>query len=592
MIETTILKKIWSMLLADECQSAIMLMVLILIGMILEAMGIGLIVPALALITQNDLADKYPALMSWSNSMGNPSHGQLVIAGMLILVSVYAFKAMFLAFLAWKQGQFTYNLQANLSRRLLRGYLHQPYIFHLGRNSAQLIRNTIGQVSGITNVTQQILMLITETMILTGVFILLVYVEPLGAFLSLVIFGLAGWIFNRMSKERLLRWGETRQHHEGFRIQHAQQGFGGVKDVKLLGRESEFIEQYQTHNKGSAQIGARQFTLQALPRLWFELLAVVCLAVLVITMINQEKHLEALLPTIGLFAAAAFRLMPSVGRIHGSIQNIRYLIPVVDNIYSELNLLNETTIDKCDKPLPLENEINIEQVSFQYPSTELQSLDKVNLSIPKGSLVGLVGGSGAGKSTLIDIVLGLFSPSSGSIKVDGIDIQNNIRGWQDQIGYVPQSIYLTDDTLRQNIAFGIPANQVDENAIWKAIHAAQLEQFINELPQGLDTVVGECGIRLSGGQRQRIGIARALYHNPPVLVLDEATSSLDISTERGVMDAVNALHGTKTVIIVAHRLSTVEHCDYLYRLEKGVIVDEGETSKVLNRLTAKEANKN
>ena len=298
-------------------------------------------------------------------------------------------------------------------------------------------------------------------------------------------------------------------------------------------------------------------------------------------MIWRGKPLEALLPTLGLFTAAAFRLMPSVNRVLAGFQSLRFTLPVVDTLHSEFRLFNATIAPKHGQPLPFKHALTLHQVSFQYPSTEAQALRGVSLTIPLGASVGFIGGSGAGKSTLVDIILGLLTPVSGTVKVDGIDIQTNLRGWQDQIGYVPQSIYLTDDTLRRNVAFGLPADQIDEAAVWRAIQAAQLEQFVNDLPQGLDTPVGEHGIRLSGGQRQRIGIARALYHDPRIMVLDEATSSLDTATEREVMEAVRALQGNKTLLIVAHRLSTTEHCGRLFRLEQGRLVEEGETSVVL-----------
>lgn len=558
-----------------------MLLGLMLIGMLLETLGIGLVIPALALMTQGDLTVKYPALEPWLNSLGNPSHEQLIIYGMLVLVGAYAIKTLFLAFLAWRQARFVYGLQAILSQRLFTGYLHQPYAFHLQRNSAQLIRNAIGQVGEITNTIQQGLMLITEILVLIGISALLLAIEPLGALLVVSTLGLAGWGFNRLTRGHILRWGEARQYHEGLRIQHLQQGLGGAKDVKLLGRESDFLAQYQRHSIGSARVGQRQTALQALPRLWLEFLAVTGLAALVLVIIVQGKPMEALLPTLGLFAAAAFRLMPSVNRILGAVQSVRFSLPVIDTLHSELCLLGKASPPLRGQPLPFKKELVLDQVRFNYPSAETHALRGVSLTIQRGVSIGFIGGSGAGKSTLVDIILGLLTPVSGSIKIDGVDIQTNLRGWQDQIGYVPQSIYLTDDTLRRNVAFGLPNDQIDETAVWRAIRSAQLEQFVNDLPLGLDTIVGERGIRLSGGQRQRIGIARALYHDPLVLVLDEATSSLDTTTERGVMEAVRALQGEKTMLIVAHRLSTVEHCDRLFRLEQGEVVEEGDTAVVL-----------
>lgn len=576
-------KKLWSLLTAEQRRAAAVLLAFMFVGMVLETLGIGLVLPALALMTQDDLASKYPSILPWLEDLGNPNREKLVAIGMMVLVGVYAVKGLFLAFLSWRQAVFVYGLQANLSLRLFSGYLSRPYTFHLQVNSAQLIRNTINQVADITHVIQQGLMLVTEIMVLLGVSALLLAAEPLGAVLVVCTLCAAGWGFNRATRKRILRWGEARVLHEGLRIQHLQQGLGGVKDVKLLGREADFLAQYDFHNKGSARAGQYQHSLQALPRLWLELLAVLGLAALVLAMMGQGKPLQTVLPTLGVFAAAAFRLMPSVSRVLAAIQNTRYYLPVIDTLGSELQTLGQFESEISGRVLPFRSSLKLERVSYQYPSADAPVLRDISISIPRGDAVGFIGGSGAGKSTLVDVILGLLTPSEGAVTVDGVDIQTCLRGWQDQIGYVPQAIFLTDDTLRRNIAFGLPDVDIDEEAVWRALRAAQLESFVLELPQGLETVVGERGIRLSGGQRQRIGIARALYHNPSVLVLDEATSSLDAATERGVMDAVSAMHGDKTIIIVAHRLSTVERCDHLFRLEGGRVVEEGNAAVVLGK---------
>jgi len=577
-------QKLWYLLTSEQRWAAMVLLGIMFIGMMLETIGIGLVIPVLTLMTQGDLAIKYPALAPWLDRIGNPSQEQLVVGGVLTMVGAYTIKAIFLAFLAWMQTRFAYGFQIELSQKLFAGYLRQPYTFHLQRNSAQLIRNTINQVNSITGVALQGLILLTEILVLLGISGMLLAVETRGALLVVGVLVSAGWGFNRFTRKHLLRWGEAYQLHEGLRIQHLQQGLGGVKDVKLLGREEEFLAQYEFHNTGSARVSRFQATVQALPRLWLELLAVTGLAVLVLVMVGQGKPLSSLLPTLGLFAAAAFRLMPSVNRILGAAQSVRYNLPVIDTLYGEIRLLAASPLPRQYQPLLLKKALTINHVSFNYPTAKVQALHGVSLSISQGMSVGFIGGSGAGKSTLVDTMLGLLAPDSGTVEVDGVDIQTNLRGWQDQIGYVPQFIYLTDDTLRRNVAFGLPSGQIDEAAVWRAVRAAQLEQFVNELPQGLDTLVGERGVRLSGGQRQRIGIARALYHDPSVLVLDEATSSLDAQTERGIMDAVRALRGDKTVLIVAHRLSTVEQCDRIFRLERGQVVEEGEAAKVLGQL--------
>jgi len=573
-------QKFWRLLTREQRHVALALLFLMLIGMVLETFGIALVMPTLDLMTSDDLAATYPALAPWLAILGHPTQRQLVVAGMLAFVGIIGVKVLVLGFLAWRQARFSFGLQAHLSERLFTGYLRQPWTFHLQRNSAQLIRNATREVSLCTDATLSLISLVTECLVVVGVSALLLIIEPVGAAVVVTTLGLAAWAFQRFTRAKLMRWGQARQQHEGLRIQHLQQGLGGAKDVKLLGREADFLAQYRIHNQGAARVFERVNTVQQFPRLWLELLAVIGLASLVTIMIGQGKPLDALLPTLGVFAVAAFRLMPSMSRIMGAAQSMRYSMAAIDTMYEELILLQGPGISRGERLLPFDSELRLEQVGFRYPGAPAAALEAISLKIPKGCSVGIVGGSGAGKSTLADVVLGLLTPASGRVLVDGADIQTNLRGWQDQIGYVPQTVFLTDDTLRRNVAFGLPDDQIDDVAVQRAVSAAQLDEFTGDLPEGLDTMVGERGVKLSGGQRQRVGIARALYHDPGVLVLDEATSSLDTVTEKGVMAAVNALHGVKTILIIAHRLSTIEHCDRLFRLERGRVVGEGNFATV------------
>ncbi len=578
-------QKLWRLLSAQQRRSAGVLLGLMLVGMLLETLGVGLIIPAMAMMTQSDLAAKYPFVEPISQLFGNPNHKQLLVGGLLVLVGIYAIKAAFLGFLAWRQSRFAHDLQASLAFRLFAGYLRQPYSFHLQRNSAQLIRNIISSVNGITNVVQQGLVLISETLVLVGFSALLLWVEPGGALVVVLALGSAAWAFHRFTRKRIERWGKASQLHEGLRIQHLQQGLGGAKDVKLLGREHDFLAQFKIHNFSSTLVAERSSTLQAFPRLFLELLAVAGLAALVIIMLSQGKQVDALLPTLGLFAAAAFRLMPSINRVMAAVQAVRFSHPVIDTVFTEMKLVDVPPAVATGAVLPLKKELRLEDVRFRYPTAESESLHLDVLSIPCGAAVGFVGGSGAGKSTLIDVVLGLLTPDQGAVRVDGVDIQQDLRGWQNQIGYVPQTIYLTDDTLRRNIAFGLSNEQIDEEAVLRAIQSAQLDQFVGELAQGLDTMVGERGIRLSGGQRQRIGIARALYHGPSVLVLDEATSALDGDTEQAVMQAIDSLSGKLTILIVAHRVSTLKNCTQIVELKSGKIAKIGAYRDIVGAAT-------
>jgi ABC-type multidrug transport system fused ATPase/permease subunit len=575
-------QKIWALLTPPERRGAVGLLGLMLLGMALETIGVGLVIPALALFTRPNIGQSYPALRPALAALGNPPQEVLVVGGMLVLVLVYLIKVVFLAILAWRQSRFAFEVQASLSQRLFTSYLRQPYTFHLQRNSAELLRNVIHEISAFTfNGMLPATLVATESLVLLALTALLFVIEPVAATLVIGVLGGATWLFHHATRRRVTSWGAARQRHEGLRIQHLQQGLGGAKDVKLLGRETDFIGQYRTHNVESARAVELQYTLSQLPRLWFELLAVVALALLVATMLAEHRPLGSVLPTLGLFAAVAFRLMPSANRVMGAVQSLRFALPVVDVLYTESRLSIPESTAPRGSSAPLVSAVELDHVTYTYPGAPTPSLDDVSVRITRGESVGFIGASGAGKSTLVDVLLGLLTPEKGEVRVDGRSIHADIRRWQDQIGYVPQSIYLTDDTLRRNVAFGLSDDQIDDAAVARATKAAQLEEFVASLPAGLETVVGERGVRLSGGQRQRIGIARALYHDPAVLVLDEATSSLDGATEHDVMEAVRALHGTKTIVIVAHRLSTVQQCDRLYRLQGGRVVEEGTPARIV-----------
>ncbi len=550
-----------------------------LIGTFLETFSLGLVVPAVGLLTQSNYLQKFPTMDKF---LGYPTEVQFVVGSMIFLVLVYIFKTAFLIWSLWVQRGYSNSVSTRVGRQLFDIYLRQPYSFHLNRNSSLLIRNSQNSGMLMTGAIDPILAILADTLVTVGLFVLLVVLEPRGTIVTVVIFGLSAWIFRRFTNQRIRRWGEAQNFHKGMILQHLQQGFGGVKDVKILGREDHFVDQYSEHLIGNAVVYRRFSIAQALPRFGLEILTIMGLAVLVTTMVGSGRELTDILPVLGLFAAAAFRLLPAVNRVINNLQIINLSRPILDDLYSDLALptvatgirsIHENFTDK----------IEVDDISFTYESAHTPALTSVSLYVNRGEAVGLIGPSGSGKSTLVDVMLGLLSPQFGKVLVDGKDVHLNLRGWQDQIGYVPQSIFLTDDTLRRNVAFGLPKNEINDESVRAAIRSAQLEDFVATLPAGLETVVGERGIRLSGGQRQRIGIARALYHNPSVLVLDEATSSLDAETEHGVMQAVQALQGEKTVIIVAHRLSTVEYCDRLYRLEDSRIVDQGSFHEVTGR---------
>ncbi|MGD2170701.1 MAG: ABC transporter ATP-binding protein [Gammaproteobacteria bacterium] len=578
--------KIYAMLDQSYRRHAILLLGLILIGTLLEVLGVGLLLPVIALLVEGDLGARYPVVEPALNYLGNPGHIVQVQITMIFLALIYLAKNIFLAYLAWRQAKFGVGLQIEVSHRLFATYLRQPYHFHLQRNSAHLIRNINGEVSQfINNAVNPAISLVAECLVLFSLVVLLMVVEPLGSIIVFATLLSAALIFYRITHHRITRWGENRQFHDGLRFQHLQQGLGGVKDIKVLGRENTFLTLFGEHNIKTGQMSQLLKVAQALPRLWLEVLAVAGFAILVLIMISLGRETASIVPTVGLFAAAAFRLMPAVGRILNALQSLRYGAAAINKLHAEFAELGpEIETDDAGERQFIDpsGEIALNKVTYSYPEASGTALVDVSINIPRGASIGFIGPSGAGKSTLVDIILGLLKPDSGEIIAGDTNIHRDIRSWQDQIGYVPQAIYLTDDTLRRNVAFGLPEDQIDDDAVQNAIKAAQLEQLVNDLPLGMETVIGERGVRLSGGQRQRIGIARALYHDPDLLVLDEATSALDTETEVGVMEAVNALHGKKTVVIVAHRMSTVENCDFLYRLENGHVVEQGSAGQMID----------
>lgn len=551
--------------------------------------GVGLVFPVIALMTDPDIVTKYPLIQPVLIFFNYPSQTQLICGAMMCLVVFYCIKVIFLAYLGWRKISFTNDLRVYFSRKLFSGYLQQPYTFHLQHNSANLIRNITGDVKSFNKGILSIMDLVTDGLILIGVFTLLFWAEPLGAVSITIFLGITAFLLHRITKNRLSKWGKLARHHNAQLFQHLLQGLGGVKELQLLGRAQEFKVQFHIHNKGVAKLEKRQKLFSSLPRLSFELLIIIGITGLVVSLLAQKRSPGELVPILGVFAAAAFRLMPSLVKIVVALQSLRFYRQPVEKLYEEFATLSahsansseEKVIRNTNCVMDRWNQLDFKLVGYSYPNDTKSVLRDISLSINRNESVGFVGGSGAGKSTLIDIMLGLLSPTTGDIFIDNRNINECLREWQDQIGYVPQTIYLTDDTIRRNIAFGLAEDKIDDHLIKEAVRAAQLEEFIDNLDEKVNTVVGEHGVRLSGGQRQRIGIARALYHNPSILVLDEATSALDVNTENEVMKAVDALHGDKTIIIIAHRTTTVSKCDKLYKVENGEIIQQGSYEEVI-----------
>jgi ATP-binding cassette, subfamily B, bacterial PglK len=543
-------------------------------AVILETISVGAIIPAMSIILDTNITEKYVWLNDLTLALQIKSHSMLVVYSFIALALIYFIKSFFTIVLIWFQSKFVFNLQASLSNRLFHVYLFQPWKFYLNRNSSELVRNLTSEIEVFTNNgLMSSLTLIKELFVVFGILILMFIFEPQGT-LILVAFSIFFITFtNLISKKGMTRWGKERQFFENERNKHLLQGLGGAKDIKIYGKEYRFIEWYQENNNHNSRINKNQTVVSQLPKIFLEFTVVLILSILVIFMINDGRTNIELIQVLGLYSVAAFRLIPSINMIMNCIHGLFFGIPAIKTLGEEFALLgNELErIGGSKEKITFNSSIELNNVSFSYATSKIKTINDLSLIIYPNQFIGIVGHSGAGKSTFIDIILGLHELDSGEVLVDGKNINDNTSSWRSLIGYVPQTIFLTDDTLKNNIAFGENENEIDLHLLGQAIELSGLNNYINELPKKLETKVGERGINISGGQRQRVGIARALYRNPSILVFDEATSSLDIETESLIMETITKLLSKKTILMVTHKASLLNSCDVVYKINDGQI---------------------
>ncbi|WP_029031777.1 ABC transporter ATP-binding protein [Salinarimonas rosea] len=582
-------KKLLWLLDAREKRRGAALLVLMLVAAAAEVIGVAAVPAFVGLVVDPERMQRIPVVADAAAMLGIETTTDLVIWGGLALAAVFALKTALLIGNFYLQMRYVAGRQVSLARRLTDAYLGAPYTFHLHRNSSEIVRNVNREVSVVSGqIIAATLELCTRVVILIAVLGFLFVVEPWITLYWILFFGVIGGAGVAFGSERLRRYGE-REQTEGRRVLKAiTQSFGGIKEVRVLGREGYFSRQVASAVTTIAQVlRYRQLAMKVIGPV-IELGAIVGLLALVAWLVLAGTPTDEVLVTLSLFVVGLVRLREALTAAMSHLAGLRYNLVSVDPIYRDLRELEHdryATVGKAGaKPTPLRDAIELRGVSYRYQDTDSWALKDVDVSIPRGSAVGFVGSTGAGKSTLVDTLLALVEPEEGGVYVDGVDIrESGVRAWQRAVGYVPQSIYLLDDTIRANIAFGIPEDEVDEVAVQRAVRIAQLERFVERQPQGLETRVGERGVRLSGGERQRIGIARALYQDPQVLVFDEATSALDNSTERAIIGSVEALRGERTVIMIAHRLSTLRNCDTLYFLKAGRIEASGGYDELQDR---------
>jgi ATP-binding cassette subfamily C protein len=585
----TSLRNLWSLFTPRERLHSLALLFMMLVGAVFEMIGVGAIPVFVGLLARPEQFVKYTFVADTLRTLGIQTQHELVIWSGYGLLVLFLVKNVYLALLMYLQGRFVFNRFISLSTQLFDGYLRAPYTFHLQRNTAELLRNTNQDTTAaVIYVFTPGLLLVMEALVVLSLITLLVLVEPLISLLAFAVLGGSSFLFWTMVRRRTRELGLLQQQERRWMIQTVNEGLGGIKDAKVLNRESHFLAAYRRSVTEFARTSRFDKLVSQLPRPFIETIAVGGLLLVGFVFVRQGRPAEAIISTLALFGVAIVRLMPSVQRIMAALSSVRFNHPSLDVVTLELMAARERArgdsarpgtahLDDSSAPLPVERCVELESVTYTYPGQERPALSGATVSLSKGQMIGFVGASGAGKSTLVDVMLGLLEPDSGRVLVDGLNIHASgaLRRWQRAIGYIPQSIFLADASIRRNVAFGLTDASVDAEAVWEALHAAQLADFVRSLPAGIDTVIGERGVRISGGQRQRIGIARALYHRPSVLVMDEATSALDNRTEREFVQAVERLRFGSTVVIVAHRLSTVRNCDFLYVLDQGQIVDRG-----------------
>lgn len=555
------------------------LAVLIFIGGLLETISVSALFPVAMMIVdpQKAMENKYFRIVT-SFLHTDSIEGKTVMM-LALMIGVYLFKNIFMLFLINEQNRFISFNRNKMISQVLREFLNRPYEFYLDADIPTVFRLTDSDIPNVFGIIMAMISLASEAVVFVLLSPVLLLSDWKMLLFVLIVFGSLSLLIFKVLKPRVAVLGEKNQKIQSRIAKWRIQAIYGIKDVKVLHREAFFADNYEESGKIGAGYNRRYAVLNNMPRLLIESVFIISILSYLIFYILAGNDVTQMVPVLTTFGVAAIRLMPCVNRINTYITDISYFKPCLDYVYENMNIneisrRNNQTLQPADetKPMKLTGKIELKDIVYAYPNTEKLIFDHACMTVPYGKSVGIMGPSGAGKSTIVDILLGLLKVREGSICCDGVSVFDNYPAWLSQIGYIPQTIYLVDEPIRNNIAFGIAQKEIDDNRIWEVLEEAQLADFIRTLPEGIDTAIGDRGVRLSGGQRQRLGIARALYHNPEILVFDEATSALDSDTEAAVMDAINSFHGKKTMIIIAHRLNTIEKCDILYKVDGGKII--------------------
>lgn len=581
-----ILKKLNLLLDGKQKRTMAGLIVLMVIGAFLQTAGVGILVEVVNVVIDPEAVMNSTIARMCYELMGSDTYESFAITVMVLLILVYVVKNIFLYVQQKLTFAFVYTNQFRTSERMMRNYLRRGYEFYLNADTAVVQRNITSDVNNMYALILALLQLMSDGVVSVFVISFCFATNGTMTVIMAVVLLVVMLLVKKVLKPIMYQAGKDNQDYYSGLFKWISQTVQGIKEVKISGKEQYFVAEYKKCGKGYVDAVQRYSLYNNIPKLLIETVCVATMIGYMIVQIASGANTDNMMEVLSTLAAAAFVLLPAVNRINNQINSIAYFEPFFMGVSD--NLQDEIAGDKVDmsfatdeeEKLPVEKLIEMKDITYAYPNSDKLIFDHANLTIPVGASVGIVGTSGAGKSTVVDILLGLLETRTGTIYADGQNVKEHYRKWIKNIGYIPQMIFMLDDTIRKNVAFGVPEDKIDENRLWEVLKEAQLDEFIKTLPEGLDTGIGERGIRLSGGQRQRIGIARALYNNPEVLILDEATSALDNDTEAAIMESINRLHGKKTLIIIAHRLQTIEKCDIVYRVENGkATIERGSLSE-------------
>lgn len=584
--------KILDLLSARERRRGILLLGMILIMALLETVGVASIVPFMAVLTDPRITEQQPQLAWLYSRLGFADIRTFqLFLGLIVFVALIV-SVSFKALTTYALLRFTHMRSHSLARRLVEGYLHQPYEWFLNHHTADIGKAVLSEVQQVvTGALVPMMQLVAHGAVAVSLLLLLVFVDPVLAGVVAVGLGGAYALVYVLLRDFLARIGTERLQANRERFTAVQEAFAGIKAVKAGGMETHFLRRFETPSLRFARRQAAMQMANQLPRFAFEAIAFGGILLIAMYLMARAEGVQQVLPILALYAFAGYRLMPALQQIYSQLAQLRFAAPALESIHGDLMSIPFSGpgdfATYATTPLPLSSRVKLDQVTYCYPNTERCAVRSLSMEIPARTSLGLVGTTGSGKTTTVDVILGLLECQTGQLLVDDVVItHHNLRRWQQTIGYVPQDIHLADDTIAANIAFGLPAAKINQEAVLRAARIADLHDFVmGELPSGYATMIGERGVRLSGGQRQRVGIARALYPDPELLILDEATSSLDNLTEQAVMDAVRNLSHQKTIVVIAHRLSTVRDCDQIVMLEQGVVVGRGTFDELLDQNT-------